>query len=432
MNALHDPNIEWAITAEALRRYDRFQTYGLALECFESPRFRAVLEAAGEACEAGEAIGLSTIARYLQRSGALESPVGGQRGLAEIASGPGDGKVPDPARLRELWRLRKLRDGALNAARLAGEGNFTTALAALQDAQQSALDAVGGKTLTAADLGMAAIRGISDRANERRVSAGLPGIRHYIGDLGVGSMTIVGGDTNCSKSSFVLEMLFASCKEAPVGLVSVEDPDDVTGARLLSAVCGVSARSITRGRFGKNTNEEVHDAMRRMTRGCHELDAMGGKILYEDCMGGTEVDVCAAMSRMAARGAKLIAVDYIQEIDCSRGQQDRRNEMRWLAKRLKYHARRIGVALVLVSQLARPSDKQTGKRPSKHMIKESGDIVNQAEVVLLLWREQESDDADIIVTAAKVKHGGVGAEWRMRRMGELGGRLVEISKEYND
>lgn len=423
VNGLHDPELEWAVVAEALRRYDRFQTYGLAVEHFESARYRAVLAALAEAFESGEGTGLSPVARFLQRSGTLEKPVGGQRGLAEIAAGPGTGVVADAKRLRDQWRLRRLRDQALEAARLASSGDFTAALAAVQDAQQAALGSVGGKTMSAGELGRAAVQGIADKARGRRMHPGLPLVRKYVGDLGVGSMLVVGGDSNVSKSSFVLEMLIAASKHQPVGLVSVEDPDDITGARLLSAFCRVSARNITRGNLDKDDLEAIKG-------GCSELDSLGSRLLYEDCMGGTDVDVCAAMSRMAARGAKIIAVDYIQEIDCSKKQQDRRNEIRWLGKRLKQHARNLGVALIVVSQLARPSDKQTGKRPTKHMLKESGDLTNQAEVILLLWRMEEKDDAPVIVTAVKIKHGGVGEEWRMQRMAELGGRLVELEERY--
>lgn len=423
VSTLHDPELEHAVVAEALRRYDRFQTYGLAPEHFESARYRVVLRALADAHEVGEGTSLGVVARLLQRAGALENPVGGQRGLAEIAAGPGGGVVADPKRLRELWRLRRLRDQALEAARLAGEGDFTASLAALQDAQQRALDAVGGKTLSAGELGRAAVQGIADKARGRRVHPGLSLVRHHVGDLGVGSMLVVGGDSNVSKSSFVLEMLIAASKHQPVGLVSVEDPDDVTGARLLSAFCRVSARSITKGSLDESD-------MNAIGEGCSELDRLGSRLLYEDCMGGTDVDVCAAMSRMAARGAKLIAVDYIQEIDCSKKQQDRRNEIRWLGKRLKAHARNLGVALVVVSQLSRPSDRQTGKRPTKHMLKESGDLTNQAEVILLLWRTEESDLAPIVVTAVKIKHGGVGEEWHMRRMPSLGGRLVEVEDRH--
>ena len=127
---------------------------------------------------------------------------------------------------------------------------------------------------------------------------------------------------------------------------------------------------------------------------------------------------------LASRGARLIAVDYLQEIHASKHQQDRRNEVRFVSSRLKAHARRLGVALLLVSQIARPKEGETNKRPSKHALKESGDVANMAEVILTLWREREDDFAPIRVTVVKSKWGGVGKEWEMLRSTDTG-RLTE-------
>lgn len=422
VTALHDPDIEHAVVAEALRRYDRFTSYGLSVDFFEGPRYRRVLTALADAHEAGEGTSLDAVARVLQRGGYLEKPIGGTRGLADIAAGPATGAVPDPSRIKELWRLRTARDGALEAARLAGEGDLSAALGALAEAHQSAIGSLGGNMRTAGELGMSVLKSISDNARSGRVDLGLPALRKFIGYASVGSMTIVAADTNVGKSSAVLEMLLGAGSSHPAGLVSVEDPDEVTGARLLQAVCRVSARSLaTSGKLNA-------DDLRAINAGCVELDKLGNKFLYEDCMGGNELDVMAAMSRMAARGAKLVAVDYIQEIEPSKKQQDRRNEVRWISKRLKKHAKDCGQALILVSQLARPNDKMMGKRPNKHMIKESGDLTSQAENVILMWRTEEKDDAAVSFVLAKAKNGGVGAEWQMKRLQSHGGRLMEIEE----
>jgi replicative DNA helicase len=219
-------------------------------------------------------------------------------------------------------------------------------------------------------------------------------------------------------SSFVLEMLI-ECAGAGTkcGLISVEDPNEVTGARLLGAFSGVSSRNLQRGKFGEAEKPALEGAMQKIKK-------LGDSIMVADCTGETDLEVCAAMSQMAARGAKLVVVDYIGEVESSKKQQDRRNEIRWVCRRLKTHARRLGLALVVVSQLSRPTDKQTGKRPSKHDLKESGDITNSAEVIVMLWRDTESDSAPVKAWIAKCKWGGVGQWWEMKR--EQGtGRLRE-------
>lgn len=415
---LNDPEIELACVSEALRRYEAYVARGVAVSDYGLPQHQAVVDACAAVWETGAAVSVDSVALELQRASRLDF-VGGYRGLAEMAAG--GACRPDPDRLRELARLRTVYGAAMQVAKVAEQGLLHEALSALGDAQVEALSGASGKTLNAAELAQVVFEGLAADAKQvRRVHPGLDAFERLVGFLPLGSMTVIGGDTNVGKSSFVLETLFAAAgRNVGCGLVSVEDPDEVTGSRLLATVSGVSSSAIQRGKL-------TQDDGQRLAMGVETLKRFGDKLLFEDCTGGNELDVCAAMTRMAARGAKIVVVDYIQEIECSKKQQDRRNEVRWLVKRLKAHAKRLQVALMVVSQIARPKDGETGRKPSKHHLKESGDVTNSAEVILLLWRSQETDDAPIKVEVAKVKWGGVGSSWSMARSRERGGRLVEV------
>ena len=415
MPSLVDPQIEHALIAEGLRRHDRYLSRGVMPGDYGSPRFQAVAEAIQAAWEAGAGVDVDTVALELQRAKKFDL-VDGYRGLAEMAaSSPA---MPDADRLRELAKLRALAAASQAILVEAQRGNLHEALGMLSDAQVDVLGSMRGKMRTALDLGQAVLGGMVDESKARRVHPGIGPFADKVGLLPLGSLTVVGGDTNVSKSGFALEMLWlAANRNVTCGLISMEDPDEVTGSRLLSYVSGgLSSRAI---QMGKLTREEFSKLAGDMER----LRLFEESLFFEDCIGGNELDVCAAMTRMASRGAKIVVVDYIQEIDVSKKQQDRRNEVRWLVKRLKTHAKRLNIALVCVSQLARPKDGETGKKPTKHHLKESGDVTNSAEVILLLWREQEEDGAPVRVEVAKCKWGGLGQFWTMRRRQELGGRL---------
>jgi replicative DNA helicase len=203
-------------------------------------------------------------------------------------------------------------------------------------------------------------------------------------------------------------LLACAQRNVGAGLVSVEDPEEITGSRLIATVSGVSSYRLQRRDFQANDWDDISKA-------CLQLEALGDRLLFADCTGGNELDVCAAMTRMAMRGAKVIAVDYIGEIESSKRQQDRRNEIRWLLKRLKTHAKRLGIALVIVSQIARPKDKNPNQEPTKHDLKEAGDLENSAEVIVGLWRDVEHDFAPVNVKILKSKIGGTGQSWLMQR-----------------
>ena len=203
-------------------------------------------------------------------------------------------------------------------------------------------------------------------------------------------------------------MLKCAVRGVGTGLVSFEDDDEMTTRRALSAHSGVPSRLI------QGDMSEFNWA--RMGRGLQELDGIGKRMFFADCSGGTDLDACAAMSRMAHRGAKILIVDYIGEVEASRESRDgRRNDIRWVAGRLKVHAKRLGVALIVVSQIGRPTDKNPNREPTKHDAKESGDLENKTNTMLGLWREQEDVWAPVYVKVLKGKSGGNGLRWQMQR-----------------
>lgn len=419
-----DLALEQAMACEAIHDWARYTAYGLDANDFESPSCRLVVEAAHVAWEADGASGQSAVLVALGRMGKLEA-IGGRQGLSTLVA---DSGVPDIARFRELAALRRLEALLAKAATHARHGDIT---AALETASGAAASVASGDTTvrTASELIESVLTGvIAEAGGVLRIHPGLEKLAEAIGSLPVGSVTVIAGNTSVGKSSYTLEMLLACAhRGVGAGLISLEDPEEVTGSRLIATVSGVSSSRIQRRAFG----EGDFPAMMRTVPAMAEL---GEKLLFADCMGGNELDVCAAMSRMAARGAKVVAVDYIGELESSKPQQDRRNEIRWLLKRLKSHAKRLGVALVVVSQLARPKDKNPNAEPTKHDLKEAGDLENSAEVVILLWRDIEHDFAPVNVKIGKSKIGGTGARWLMQRemrdkSGRLSsGRLVEVDQ----
>src|SRR5690606_7898120 len=92
-----------------------------------------------------------------------------------------------------------------------------------------------------------------------------------------------------------------------------------------------------------------------------------------------------AIQDAARRGARVVAVDYLQAF---KTQTNKRHiEFGNYASTLKDAATEVGVHLILVSQLSRPSDKANIDkiRPTMYDFKESGDIENMTENAVLLW-----------------------------------------------
>jgi replicative DNA helicase len=268
--------------------------------------------------------------------------------------------------------------------------------------------------------------------NENTVSPGLAPLKRIIGRLDCGSMTLIGADVNVGKSTLALEMLIlAMMDEERVGYLSMEDPEKIVTQRIMSSIGGMSPKLVRRFRPGSEGSEKIDRAMRIM----HELD---DRMQVSGCIGMNERQALEQMSMMAKRGARLIVLDYIGVVGCSVKQQDRRNEIRWIATRFKARATFANVALVVVSQFARPKENDSAKKPTKHSFRESGDLEAMAEYAIVMWRKVEDDYAPVYCEMAKAKTGGVGHGWTMQREirksdGSTGsGRLVEVAHDDDD
>lgn len=254
------------------------------------------------------------------------------------------------------------------------------------------MEAMGRKASTLAPTGISAVDG---------PIVGLP----------PGSLTVLGAATGVGKTAAMLAACLAIARQGwHAGYVSCEDPRDVIGGRVLSHESGVPGGLIRAGRIGGAADALMEAAGR--------IGKMGVHIAYET--GATDVSVIQAMTALVRQhGARVIVVDYVQCISAGDSHGDSAHDASRVTSRLKAAAGRLGVALILNSQLSRPKDGEQFKRPHIHKLKESGDIENIADLVLLLWRLSADDDAPVNGYIAKSKWGGGGTEWVMRRKGGL-------------
>lgn len=420
--ALCDHAQELAALSLLLRDYPRFVALGLHEQHFTALPHLAVVRAAQTVAERAERVTVEAVQLEMQRS--RTELAKGLPGLVELRRGP-VGVVLDAPRLKLLASLRSVHDTLLEGARLAGEEDLSGALAKLDGAMSLAKTSA-----TILDLGQLVDRAMQYGLEEfqtkgrRLVYSGSEALEEAIGGFRAGGMYVLGALSNVGKSYVVQSwMLRAAKRGVGVGWLSLEDPESTTGSRALGILSAVEPRTIEDGKAYGNSAEAS-----RLEHGASEARALSQRFLYADLTGQTELDVCAAMSAMAARGARIIVVDYVGVITASKEQQDRRNEIRWVAIRLKAHAKRLGVALLLISQLTMPRDEGgVAKEPSKYSLRESGDLTNAAEVIIVAWREDESGQAPVNIKIAKSKSGGEGLRWTMERNPETQ-EMVETSR----
>lgn len=323
-------------------------------------------------------------------------------------------------RLRRLTRLRGLREAVQKTLARCEQADLDGAVTALADAHQAALQGVRNKrTQNALDLCYPLLEELeSGKPSVPRIHPGYVLLEEHLGSIPQGCTVAVLASTNVGKSTFALEMLLRAAQRCVVGgYLSVEDQEAVVSSRLVGMLSGVSSRRILHHRVGE------HD-LRRIAAAYAELDRIKNYLHCSILQGGTDADVCAAMSELAARGVKLLVVDYLQKITSARSYANKAHEVSAAATRITSHAQRLGIACVLLSQCTRDKSR-ANECPSKHDAKESGDIENMVDAMIALWREYEDDFAPIWARLIKGKWGGVGQGWRLQRSDKTG-RLDEV------
>ena len=119
-----------------------------------------------------------------------------------------------------------------------------------------------------------------------------------------------------------------------------------------------------------------------------------------------------ARRRKAQSGLSLIVVDYLQlmEPDNSRPGENRQQEVSKISRGLKLLAKELAVPVIALSQLNRGPEQRTDKKPVISDLRESGAIEQDADMVILLHREDvyekespRAGEADLIV--AKHRNG---------------------------
>ena len=114
----------------------------------------------------------------------------------------------------------------------------------------------------------------------------------------------------------------------------------------------------------------------------------------------------------ATEGLDLIIIDYLQLMTINERSESRQQEISIISRTLKSIAKELECPVIALSQLSRGPEARTNKRPMLSDLRESGAIEQDADLVMLLYRDkyynQESEDDSTEVIIAKHRNGSVG------------------------
>ncbi len=216
-------------------------------------------------------------------------------------------------------------------------------------------------------------------------------------------MTIIAARPSVGKTALALNFAYkaATRKQVPVAIFSLEMASELLVRRLVAAASNVSLTKISSGVLNGQERAKVASAIKEVG---------SAPIFIDDSPGIKLMDIIAKSRQLQSKypNLGLIVVDYLGLIQTGtggKGNDSRQEEVRKISLALKALARDLKVPVVVLSQLSRDVEKRDTKRPMLSDLRDSGSIEQDADVVMLLYREDYYKGSKKEVPAGSKKGG---------------------------
>jgi replicative DNA helicase len=220
-------------------------------------------------------------------------------------------------------------------------------------------------------------------------------------------LIIVAGRPSMGKSAFALGVAeYAGVIEkVPTALFSLEMSKEQLVQRMLCAHAKVDAHKVRTGYLATSD-------WPRLTAAAGKLS--DAPIFIDDTPGISAMELRTKARRLKAQqDIQLLILDYLQLMRGASNMESRQQEISDISRALKALARELHIPIIAISQLSRAVEARSDHRPQLSDLRESGAIEQDADVVVLILREEyykpTSDNqgiAEIII--AKQRNGPVG------------------------
>lgn len=239
------------------------------------------------------------------------------------------------------------------------------------------------------------------------LSTGLRDVDAKINGLNKGNLLLVAARPAMGKTSFALNICLNVAKKykKTVAFFSLEMSREELAMRLLSSESFVDSQKMATGKLTEEEWVKIGMASSALSQTDIRVDDNGGI---------TVAEMNAKCRRLENLG--LVIIDYLQLMQGSgygKGNDNRVQVVSDISRSLKVMAKELNVPVICLSQLNRAAESRSDKRPVLSDLRESGSIEQDADCVMMLYRDdyynpntEEKNVAECIV--AKNRHGEIG------------------------
>ena len=224
-----------------------------------------------------------------------------------------------------------------------------------------------------------------------------------------GQLIIVAARPGMGKTSFALNIAMSVAKrvELPVMLFSLEMEASELSLRILSSEASISSKKLKTKNFS-------HDELRRVMSVYSKMSQIPFSINDSPGIDIHSIKTISRKLKVQKGAVGLVIVDYLQLMEGRKARYDSRaQEVSEISRGLKELAKDLRCPVISLSQLNRTTESRPDKRPLLADLRESGSIEQDADIVLLIYRDdyyhEDSKDKGIAeILIAKNRSGETG------------------------
>lgn len=244
----------------------------------------------------------------------------------------------------------------------------------------------------------------------RGIPTGFRDMDNILSGLQPADLVVLAARPSMGKTALALNVAQNVAKRGfSVGVISLEMSKEQLVERMFCSLMAVDSWKLRTGKLSDDDFSKIGNVM-------DELNHM--KIYIDDSVGSSISELKAKARRLKMeQGLDILIIDYLQLMSASgvgsSYQQNRVQEISEISRSLKELARDLSIPIIALSQLSRAVEMRPSKIPQLSDLRESGAIEQDADVVLMMYREdyyeEDTDRAGVTdIYIRKHRNGPIG------------------------
>jgi len=211
------------------------------------------------------------------------------------------------------------------------------------------------------------------------IPTGFQSIDKFTGGWQETDLVVIGGASSMGKTSLGLSFCYNCAKaKIPSAIFSYEMGDTQLLQRLVSLESKVNNRYIMKGTIQDDELNRIHKAIGKLENTC---------LFVDECKDSSLKYLLNKIRQyVITKNVKFFLIDYLQLVKSTGS--SREQEVAFVARELKNIAKELNVTIVALSQLSRGVERREGCRPGLSDLRESGEIEQASDIVMLVYRPE--------------------------------------------